>query len=89
MGVELLDYPPQYLRGRAKQTRAMARTTTCGATLAMLETRAAEYERMAELLERSVGPDRHTEEKLRIPGKRAARPDAKRSGLRFHVVRSP
>jgi len=43
MGAKLLQYPPQYLRGRAEQTRAMARTTRCDATLAMLEKRAAEY----------------------------------------------
>jgi hypothetical protein len=55
MGVKLLDYPPQYLRGRAKQTRAMAGTTRCEATLAMLETRAAEYDRMAALLESTSG----------------------------------
>ena len=88
MGAKLLDYPPQYLRGRAKQTRAMAGTTTCGATLAMLEKRAAEYDRMAELLESSAGPERHMEEKLRIPGKRAAHSDAKRAEHRFHIVRS-
>ena len=52
MGAKLLEYPPQYLRRRAKQTRAMAMTTTCDATLAMLEKRAAEYDRMADLLER-------------------------------------
>jgi hypothetical protein len=57
MGAKLLDYPPQYLRGRAEQTRAMARTTRCDATLAMLEERAAEYERMAELLESSIAPE--------------------------------
>jgi hypothetical protein len=79
MGAKLLDYPPQYLRGRAKQTRAMARTTTCDATLAMLEKRAAEYDRMAALLESSVGPELHTEEKLRIPRKRAARLEVVRS----------
>jgi hypothetical protein len=62
MGAKLLAYPPQYLRGRAEQTRAMARTTTCDATLAMLEMRAAEYDRMAELLESSVGPELYTEE---------------------------
>jgi hypothetical protein len=56
MGAKLLDYPPQYLRGRAQQTRAMARTTSCEATLAMLETRAAEYDRMAALLENPVSP---------------------------------
>jgi hypothetical protein len=73
MGAKLLDYPPQYLRERAKQTRAMARTTSCDATLAMLEKRAAEYDRMAALLESSVGPELHAEEKLRIPGKLATR----------------
>ena len=56
MGAKPLDYSPQYLRGRAKQTRAMARTTSCEATLAMLETRAAEYDRMAALLESSGSP---------------------------------
>jgi hypothetical protein len=56
MGAKLLDYPPHYLRGRAKQTRAMAGTTSCEATLAMLETRAAEYDRMAALLESSASP---------------------------------
>jgi hypothetical protein len=56
MSAKLLDYPPQYLRGRAKQTRAMARATSCEATLAMLETRAAEYDRMAALLESSGSP---------------------------------
>jgi hypothetical protein len=56
MSAKLLDYPPQYLRGRAQQTRAMAGTTSCEATLAMLETRAAEYDRMAALLESPVSP---------------------------------
>jgi hypothetical protein len=88
MGAELLDYPPQYLRERAKQTRAMAGATSCDATLAMLETRAAEYERMAELLESSAGLEPCREEKLRIPGKRATHSDARRVERRFHVVRS-
>ena len=77
MGAKLLQYPPQYLRGRAAQTRAMARTTRCDATLAMLERRAAEYERIAELLERSASPE--PEEKSRISPKQA---------VRFQVVRS-
>jgi hypothetical protein len=77
MGAKLLQYPPQYLRGRAEQTRAMARTTRCDATLAMLEKRAAEYERIAELLERSANPE--PEEKSRISRKQA---------VRFQVVRS-
>ena len=77
MGAKLLQYPPQYLRGRAEQTRAMARTTRCEATLAMLEKRAAEYERIAELLERSASPE--PEEKSRISRKQA---------VRFQVVRS-
>ena len=87
MGAELLDYSPQYLRGRAKQTRAMAKTTRCDATLAMLEKRAAEYDRMAERLESSAGPEPHTEEKLRIPGKRAARFAAKRVERHREVLR--
>jgi hypothetical protein len=89
MGAMLLDYSPQYLRQRAKQTRAMAGTTSCDATLAMLEKRAAEYDRMAELLESSAGPEPHTEEKLRIPGKRAARSDTKRAERRLDAVRFP
>jgi hypothetical protein len=88
VGAKLLDYPPQYLRGRAKQTRAMARTTCCEATLAMLEKRAAEYDRMAAILENSVSSELHTEVKLRIPRKRATRPDANRVELRFKAVRS-
>jgi hypothetical protein len=55
MGATLLEYSPQYLRGRAQQTRAMARATSCNATLAMLEARAAEYDRMAERLENAIG----------------------------------
>jgi len=57
MGAKLLQYPPQYLRGRAEQTRALARTTCCDATLAMLERRAAEYERIAAVLENSAAPE--------------------------------
>jgi len=78
MGAKLLVYPPQYLRRRAEQTRAMVGTTTCDATLAMLEKRAAEYERMAELLESSVDPELYTEEELRLLRKRAARSGAYR-----------
>ena len=79
MGAKLLQYPPQYLRGRAEQTRAMARTTSCYATLAMLERRAAEYDRIAELLESSAGPELHGQEKSRTPRKPA---------VRFEIVRS-
>ena len=86
MGAKLLDYSPQYLRGRAKQTRAMAKTTSCDATLAMLEKRAAEYDKMAELLEGSAGAELHGEEKLRIPGKRSARFEAIRVERRREVV---
>jgi len=75
MGAKLLQYPPQYLRGRAEQTRAMAGTTCCEATLAMLEKRAAEYDRMAALLESSASPEPHAEE----PRKRAARLEIVRS----------
>jgi hypothetical protein len=89
MGATLLNYSPQYLRERAKQTRAMARTTTCAATLAMLERKAAEYDRMAALLESSATPEPHTEEKLRIPGKRAAGSGRKRIEFRLEVVSSP
>jgi hypothetical protein len=78
MGAKLLVYPPEYLRRRAEQTRAMVGTTTCDATLAMLEKRAAEYDRIAELLERSVDPELRTEERMRLPRKRAARSRAYR-----------
>jgi hypothetical protein len=55
MGANLLNYSPQYLRGRAKQTRAMARAIASDATRAMLEKRATEYERMADLQEKPTG----------------------------------
>jgi len=77
MGAKLLQYPPQYLRGRAEQTRAMARTTRCDATLAMLEKRAAEYERIAELLEQSASLE--PEDKSRM---------ARKQAVRFEIVRS-
>jgi hypothetical protein len=68
LSTKLLDYPPQYLRRRANQTRAMAETTICDATLTMLEKRAAEYDRMAELLESSAGSALDTDRKSQISG---------------------
>jgi len=76
MSAKLLEYPPQYLRERAKQTRAMVTTTSCEATLTMLEERAAEYDRMAALLERSDGSERHIDQKSRSPRKPAPRFEA-------------
>jgi hypothetical protein len=55
MSDKLLSYSPQYLRGRAKQTRAMAKPIMSEATRSMLERRAAEYERMADLQEQQAG----------------------------------
>jgi hypothetical protein len=67
----------------------MARTTACAATLAMLEKKAAEYDRMAALLETSVNPEPHTEEKLRIPRKQPESTERKRIEFRIEVVNSP
>ena len=66
MDAQLLEYSPHYLRERANQTRAMARTTSCEATLAMLEKRAAEYDRMAALLESSAKPKPHTAPRIEV-----------------------
>jgi hypothetical protein len=85
MGAKL-DYTPQYLRGRAQQTRAMARAVVSDATLAMLEKRAAEYDQMAELQERSAGPEVVADETLRSPKKPPSSSNAKRVGIRFEVI---
>jgi hypothetical protein len=73
MDAKLIGYTPQYLRDRAQQTRAMGRECMCDATLAMLERRAAEYELMAELKEKSAGSETVIDEKIRFLKRPATR----------------
>jgi hypothetical protein len=80
MDAKLIEYTAQYLRGRAQQTRVMGRTCMCDATLAMLETRAAEYDHMAELKEKSAGPETVIDGKVRFLKRPGTRSNAKRVG---------
>lgn len=80
MDAKLIGYTPQYLRDRAQQTRAMGRTCMCDATLAMLERRAAEYDRMAELKEKSAGPETVIDGNVRFLKRPGTRFDAKQAG---------